>query len=49
MQRVLAGGLPFVVLLTGCAVNAEKAPENAPAVEVDPNRLPRSRRRRAEA
>lgn len=42
MHRVLAGGLAFIVLLSGCAVKAEKARESVPAVEVDPSRLPQA-------
>ena len=42
MRRSLSGGLAFIVLLSGCAVKAEKAREGAPAVEVDPSRLPQA-------
>ena len=42
MQRVLAGGLAFVLLLSGCAMKAGRAVESAPAVQVDRSQLPQA-------
>jgi uncharacterized protein (TIGR01244 family) len=42
VRRVWAGGLVFVVLLGGCVVKAEKAPESAAAVEAVRSQLPQA-------
>jgi len=42
MVRVFSGGLALCVLLGGCAVRAEKAPESAGAVESDRSALPQA-------
>jgi uncharacterized protein (TIGR01244 family) len=42
MHRILFGGLAVCVLLGGCAVRAEKAPESAGAVESERGALPQA-------
>lgn len=42
MVRVFSGALALCVLLGGCAVRAEKAPESAGAVESDRSALPQA-------